>query len=113
MKLAEDNAGVTTKHLLKRSAERFFPRSFLDRPKMGFGIPVVQWLVYDLADFVQDSLMVSNHFVFDHVNRKVVQRLVKEFYHGRREHAAKIWFLLMFKLWGDGVRHNTTVKSSS
>jgi asparagine synthase (glutamine-hydrolysing) len=113
MKLARDDRGVRTKHLLKRSAERFFSRSFLDRPKMGFGIPVVQWLVHDLADFAQDHLMERNHVLFNHGSRVVVRRLVTEFYRGRREHAAKVWFLLMFKLWGDGVRQNDAVEASS
>lgn len=36
--------GRTTKYLLKRLAEKYFPRDFVHRPKMGFGIPVAQWL---------------------------------------------------------------------
>jgi asparagine synthase (glutamine-hydrolysing) len=112
MKLSRYKESVRTKHLLKRSAERFFPRSLLDRPKMGFGIPVIQWLVHDLADFVQDHLMERNHLLFDHGSRTEIHRLVREFYGGRQEHVAKIWFLLMFKLWGDGVGHNAAVRSS-
>src|SRR5208337_2972439 len=44
------------KYLLKRLAERYFPASFVHRPKMGFGIPLAEWLRGSLKAVLVDTL---------------------------------------------------------
>lgn len=111
MRLRAHADRVRTKHLLKRSAERFLPPECLDRPKMGFGIPVVQWLAVDLSELVRDSLGQRNHPAFNYIDYAVVSRIVQDFYDGHHEQAAKVWFLLMFKLWAD-MFHDQAVSCS-
>ena len=113
MKISDHAGMVRTKHLLKRSAERFFSPTFLNRRKMGFGIPVVQWLTHDLEAFVRDNFAGRNQPIFDHLHWEVVEQLVLEFYSGHQGHAAKIWLLLMFKLWADGALHTSAMEVSS
>lgn len=36
--------GGTNKYLLRKLAYRYLPRNLLDRPKMGFGVPMARWL---------------------------------------------------------------------
>ena len=113
MKISDHAGIVRTKHLLKRSAERFFSPMFLNRRKMGFGIPVVQWLTHDLEAFVRDGFAGPNQPIFDHLRREVVEQVVLEFYQGHQGHAAKVWLLLMFKLWADGALRTTATGVSN
>ena len=49
----------TGKYLLKRLAEKFFPRDFVHRRKMGFGIPVADWLRGPLKSHVEAVILDS------------------------------------------------------
>jgi asparagine synthase (glutamine-hydrolysing) len=49
------------KYILKRTAERFFPREFLHRPKRGFDVPIRQWLGGKVLDETRDRLLGSRH----------------------------------------------------
>jgi asparagine synthase (glutamine-hydrolysing) len=90
---------IETKHLLKRSAARFYPRQFLSRPKQGFGIPIVEWCVGPLRGLIVQRLTARRSALFDWVRREEVARLVAPLAAGRAEHVAKLWSLLMFDLW--------------
>jgi asparagine synthase (glutamine-hydrolysing) len=88
-----------TKYLLKRAAERYFPREMVYRPKEGFVMPINGWLVQKLEDYVRDTLgaaQLSRHGLF---NVQRVQRLVHEFYAGTAEHANRLLNLLAFQEW--------------
>jgi asparagine synthase (glutamine-hydrolysing) len=73
----------------------------MDRPKMGFGIPVEQWLSVDLkhlADKFFDETYLKKQGVFNIVE---VKKTINAFYNGKKERAEKIWYLLMFQMWFD------------
>lgn len=89
------------KFILKEIVHKYLPKEMMDRPKMGFGIPIAGWLQKDLKHFADryfDEAFISkqNIFVSDEV-----QRIKRSFYHGKVERAEKIWFLLMFQMWYD------------
>ncbi len=44
------------KYILKKAVRGVIPDSVIDRPKQGFGVPVHEWLVSGLGDYVSDSL---------------------------------------------------------
>lgn len=87
------------KKLLKDIAHDYVPRELLDRPKMGFAIPIADWLHNDLRELVEfycSSSKLKEHELFDH---KEVQQLITRFYSGKKELDVKIWYLLMFQMW--------------
>lgn len=94
---------VDTKYLLKQSAWRFFPRQFLDRPKQGFGIPIVEWCVGPLRQLILERLTDRKRELFDWVRYEKVNSLLAPLIEGRGEHIAKIWTLLMFDFWLSAV----------
>ncbi len=99
------DGGFRRKHLLKRSAERFFPQAFVDRPKKGFGIPVQAWLDGPLRPLVHDLLMApaSRAGGVPGLDWDEARRVVASYYDGSGAHLAQVWFLLMLRLWADEV----------
>lgn len=87
------------KYILKQIVHKYIPQAMMERPKMGFGIPVESWLGKELKPLVLEYLgeeKLNKHGLFD--NRQV-KKLVDEFYAGRTEKYLKIWYLLMFQMW--------------
>ena len=89
------------KYILKQIVHKYIPQSMMDRPKMGFGIPIANWLSNDLKQFVDqyfDAEYIHEQNIF---NNEEIQRIKNSFYSGRIERAEKIWYLLMFQMWYD------------
>ncbi len=89
------------KFIIKEIVHKYLPKAMMDRPKMGFGIPIGAWLQKDLKPFVDnyfDESFILKQGIF---NYNEVQRIKKLFYTGRIERAEKIWYLLMFQMWYD------------
>jgi asparagine synthase (glutamine-hydrolysing) len=99
MRMNKAKNRLVTKYLLKKSASRFFPESFLNRPKMGFGIPIIEWCLGSFKDWIEERLRDSRNPVFDYLNFHYVQAILNSFYRNRQYLVNKVWFLLMFELW--------------
>ena len=94
------------KFIIKEIVHKYIPKEIMDRPKMGFGIPIANWLQHDLKPFVDqyfDEAFIIKQNIF---NNDEIQRIKKSFYHGKIERAEKIWFLLMFQMWYDRWMNN-------
>lgn len=92
------NKGIK-KYILKEITHKYLPKELMDRPKMGFAIPIDDWLMNDLKEktlhYLSDEI-IKKQGIF---NLKYVQKLKKDFYAGKKELATKIWYLLMFEMW--------------
>lgn len=99
LRLRDTGDGFTGKYLLKRAAERFFPRAFLDRPKWGFGIPLQKWLEGPLKPMVYDLLDRNAVLAGAHLDAAQVRRVVHEFYGGKSERVGQVWALVALELW--------------
>ena len=94
------------KFILKQIVHKYIPAAMMDRPKMGFGIPVSAWLQNDLKPFVDmyfDEQFIIKQNIF---NNDVIQKIKKSFYHGKIERAEKVWYILMFQMWYDKWMNN-------
>jgi asparagine synthase (glutamine-hydrolysing) len=94
------------KFIIKEIVHKYIPKEMLDRPKMGFGIPIAAWLQKDLKQYVDkyfDETFVTNQNIFDNIE---IQRIKKSFYNGKVEIAEKIWYVLMFQMWYDKWMNN-------
>lgn len=87
------------KHIIKEIVHDYIPVELMDRPKMGFAIPIENWLMTDLKDKVQYYLSEAKIKEQDIFEVAVVQKLKSDFYSGKKEYAFKIWYLLMFQMW--------------
>ncbi|MBK7433227.1 MAG: asparagine synthase (glutamine-hydrolyzing) [Chitinophagaceae bacterium] len=94
------------KFILKEIVHRHIPKKMMDRPKMGFGIPIAEWLKKDLKPFTDlylDEAFIQKQGIF---NNDEIQRIRRSFYEGKIERAEKIWYLLMFQMWYDKWMNN-------
>jgi asparagine synthase (glutamine-hydrolysing) len=85
------------KYLLKRLAERYFPPDFVHRRKMGFSIPLAEWLRDRLRPMVQDVL--ADPAAMEPMDRAIIGKVVAEFYGGRTRSDSRVWTLFMYGLW--------------
>ena len=108
-KIAIRDGRLRMKHILKQSAERFVSPEFLDRPKMGFGIPVVRWCQHDLRERILDTFSSTSAPTYDWLSRALVRKTLDEFYGGRTDRVAEVWTLLMFGLWLESTQGRPAV----
>jgi asparagine synthase (glutamine-hydrolysing) len=87
------------KYILKQIVHRYIPKEMMERPKMGFGIPVDNWLSHELKDLVEEYLSEASLKLHGLFNVQVVRNVVSDFLNGRKEKHLKVWYLLMFQMW--------------
>ena len=89
----------TSKWILRQVLYRHVPRALIERPKMGFGIPLGEWLRGPLRDWAE-GLLAENRLrdaaLLDH---KVVRRFWQEHLDGSRNWQYLLWDVLMLEAW--------------
>lgn len=88
-----------TKWPLRELLYRHVPRALIERPKMGFGVPVSEWLRGPLADWA-DSLLARERLEREgYWDVARVRKAWEEHRSGTRNWSAKLWSVLMFQSW--------------
>ena len=90
--------GGTKKYLLKKLGRGFIPDEVLDRPKMGFAVPVGKWLSTELREMSRDLLLDGTATGRGFFQASYVERLLDQHDAGIN-HGARLWALLLFELW--------------
>ncbi|RYZ28934.1 MAG: asparagine synthase (glutamine-hydrolyzing) [Chitinophagaceae bacterium] len=88
-----------TKYILKQIVHQHIPKEIMERPKMGFGIPIESWMKNELKELMMEHLSEANVKAHGLFNPEKIQALVADFFDGRTENHVKIWHLLMFQMW--------------
>ena len=87
------------KYILKEILHNYIPKEMMDRPKMGFAIPIASWLQNDLKHLVDHYIneeLISRQKLFDWA---VVGDIKKQFLSGKKEYDVKMWYFLTFQMW--------------
>ncbi|HNS42854.1 MAG TPA: asparagine synthase C-terminal domain-containing protein, partial [Taishania sp.] len=92
------NKGVK-KYILREIAHQYIPEQLLNRPKMGFAIPIAKWLANELRPYVDNYINEERITQQGLFNWQYVSKLKTNFYSGKKELDVKIWYLLMFQMW--------------
>jgi asparagine synthase (glutamine-hydrolysing) len=87
------------KYLLKQIVHRHIPQQMMERPKMGFAIPVEHWLQQELQELVHEHLNDENLKQHGLFRNEEIKKIKDDFYSGHTEKHLKIWHLLMFQMW--------------
>lgn len=91
--------GNTGKRVLRDLLARYVPRSLIDRPKRGFNVPVKEWLVGPLRDWVEDLISeqtLKEQGIFD---PKSIRDAWHQHLYGWANHSELMWSVLMFQAW--------------
>jgi asparagine synthase (glutamine-hydrolysing) len=90
---------TTKKRILKDITHQYIPKELMERPKMGFAIPIATWLQNQLKKTVDDYLNDKNLANIPHLNANYVVSLKSDFYNGKTWLATRLWHVLMFVMW--------------
>jgi asparagine synthase (glutamine-hydrolysing) len=87
------------KHILRKILYKYVPREIVDRPKMGFGIPLLEWLRGDLNHLIDDYLDPVEIKAQGLLDPELVARTVLAFQRGDDHAVNRVWSLLAFQMW--------------
>ena len=87
------------KYMLREITHQYIPKEMMDRPKMGFAIPIAEWMKTDLKELVNDYINETSIKEQQIFNWSSVESLKNAFFNGKKEYDYKLWYLLMFQMW--------------
>ena len=90
---------TTPKWILREILKKYIPKELINRPKMGFGVPIDKWLRGPLKEWASDLLSedkIRNQNIF---NEKVVTEKLDCHIKGKKGLHHELWTLLMFQSW--------------
>jgi asparagine synthase (glutamine-hydrolysing) len=88
-----------TKRILKRALRGLVPDAVLERPKMGFGVPLARWFRGELKEFARDALLGPEARARGYFREEAVRALLEEHLEGRADRSNHLWNLAMFEHW--------------
>ncbi len=89
----------TGKWVVRQLARRLLPPEIVDRPKVGFRVPLDIWFRAGLRDMAHDLLADPDSLAAELFDRRAVQDLLEDHQAGRRNEELRIWTLLSLEVW--------------
>jgi asparagine synthase (glutamine-hydrolysing) len=87
------------KHVLKEVAARYLPAGLIDRRKQGFGVPLDVWFRGSLRELFADTLLSARSLQRGYFEPSYLRQLLQEHVSGRRDHALRLWQLVVLERW--------------
>ena len=91
--------GMRGKWILREAGKRLIPRKILERPKVGFRVPVGQWFRGPLREFLHDHLGNGSSLTRPYYDAKVLDRTLTDHMDGKQNREKLIWTLLNLEIW--------------
>jgi asparagine synthase (glutamine-hydrolysing) len=87
------------KRILRESLRNLVPDNILDRPKMGFSVPLAKWFREDLREITHDVLLSARALQRGYFEAKEVASLLQQHQTAQGDSSTRLWDLLMLELW--------------
>jgi asparagine synthase (glutamine-hydrolysing) len=88
-----------TKHILRKILYKYVPKDYLERPKMGFEVPIHDWFKQDLKSIYAEYLNKDRIRKSGLLNASYVENLYTDYFNNKMVDAHKLWLLCTFEMW--------------
>ena len=95
-----------TKWLLKRILKKYLPQETFQRPKMGFAVPIAQWLRGPLKAWAESLLNETRIKSEGYFNSGIINQKWKQHLDETHNWDYHLWDILMFQAWLENVKKN-------
>ncbi len=92
-------ANGSGKRVLKELLYRYVPKKLVDRPKMGFGIPLADWLAGPLRPWAEELMSEKALAKSGLIHPASARGVWADFLGGRRNRLPVVWATLVFQAW--------------
>lgn len=86
-----------TKYILRQSVKGIVPETTRNRKKLGFPIPLRNWLTADKKSLYEK--IISNSYIRKNMDVDLIEQLIKEHTDGKNDNSRKIYLLLILAIW--------------
>ncbi|MCL6459459.1 MAG: asparagine synthase C-terminal domain-containing protein, partial [Gorillibacterium sp.] len=90
-------AGGTTKYIFRKAMEGVIPDFILNRPKLGFPVPMKTWLKGPRGTQLLEQVEASG--ISDYIRFDAVERMMAKHQRGEGDYARRLWAIYMFAMW--------------
>ena len=97
--LSMKTRGGVSKWLLRQVLLRHIPNALVDRPKMGFCVPMGAWLRGPLRTWASDLIMSHANGADQFLDRRALKHMLNDHIAGVRDSSQPLWTALMFLAW--------------
>jgi len=91
--------GGEPKGLAKKLLTRYLSRDMIERPKMGFSVPIRAWLRGEMRTACTEAVLGGELVRSGRLNVKTARRLLDEHVSGKQNHDGMLWTMMAFETW--------------
>lgn len=91
--------GQKTKWILREAMKRLLPATILQRPKVGFRVPVNEWFRGIMRDYLYEHLISPASITRAYYQPKVLEKVLADHMAGRQNHEKLLWSMLNLEIW--------------
>ncbi len=89
------------KYIFKKALAEVVPPEILNRPKMGFSVPLARWFRGDLKGVFEERVFSHHGFIGDLFDVSPIRRWWAQHQRGIRDYSTHLWALLVLECWGE------------